>query len=575
MALALCGMAGATALVPGPAAAAVELSGLSRTTAQAVRAALSLEREGCAAPPARIERLYRRADEEIRAALEVYGYYAAFIDKRLTIGEDCWAASFSVTRGPRTTLRQVDIRLGGSGARDPVLEAHLARAPLKAGEGLNQKRYEDFKAGTIDLARQRGYFEGEFGAARIDVWPEAAAADIRLEFDPGPRYRFGTLRFDQDVLGDEIVARYVEFNPGEPYDADQVGMLYSVLLASGYFQEVDIRTRVRPAPDRDVAIDITLTPSKPRTFTTGIGFATDTGPKVRAGYVNQRRNRAGHQLGLEGSASEIIGEAVASYRLPLGRPRDEWLGFDIGYRYERPEDKRSDLFRIGVEDVRRRGGDWQESRFLNYTRERFTVGEARGTSDLVIPGIGWSNRPVQSPGMRPREGLVLGLRLRGTSEFFGSDTAFLQAEGSVRAIRPLWTEARLLLRAEVGATARESFSRLPFSVRYFAGGDASVRGYDYKALGPVDDEGVVIGGAHKLAGSVEIDQRIAARWSLAAFVDMGNAFDDFATMKLKTSVGAGVRWYSPLGPVRFDVGVPLDDDAPDDFRIHVTLGPDL
>jgi translocation and assembly module TamA len=85
----------------------------------------------------------------------------------------------------------------------------------------------------------------------------------------------------------------------------------------------------------------------------------------------------------------------------------------------------------------------------------------------------------------------------------------------------------------------------------------------------------VVGGSDQLVGSIEFDQRVFNNWSMAAFVDMGNAFDNFQNLSLKTSVGAGIRWYSPLGPVRFDVGVPLDNDAPDDWRIHITLGPDL
>ena len=112
-------------------------------------------------------------------------------------------------------------------------------------------------------------------------------------------------------------------------------------------------------------------------------------------------------------------------------------------------------------------------------------------------------------------------------------------------------------------------------MRYFAGGDYSVRGYDFETLGPSDDTGNVVGGSHKLVGSVEFDQRVWGRWSAAAFFDSGNAFDDFSKLRFKSGVGAGLRWYSPLGPVRIDLAFPLDDDAPDDWRIHVTLGPDL
>jgi translocation and assembly module TamA len=102
-----------------------------------------------------------------------------------------------------------------------------------------------------------------------------------------------------------------------------------------------------------------------------------------------------------------------------------------------------------------------------------------------------------------------------------------------------------------------------------------VRGYDYKALGPTDIDGNVIGGANKLVGSLEFDVQVFGNWSAAVFVDSGNAFNSFSDMSLKTSVGGGIRWYSPLGPVRLDVGVPLENDAPDSWRIHVSLGPDL
>ena len=111
--------------------------------------------------------------------------------------------------------------------------------------------------------------------------------------------------------------------------------------------------------------------------------------------------------------------------------------------------------------------------------------------------------------------------------------------------------------------------------RFFAGGDTSVRGYAYNSLGPTDPFGAVIGGSNLLVGSLEIDQEVAENWAIAAFVDSGNAFDDVEDYDPATGVGAGIRWFSPLGPIRFDIAVPLESDAPDSFRVHITLGPDL
>ena len=116
-------------------------------------------------------------------------------------------------------------------------------------------------------------------------------------------------------------------------------------------------------------------------------------------------------------------------------------------------------------------------------------------------------------------------------------------------------------------------SELPASVRFFAGGDNSVRGYDFESLGPIDATGAVIGGSYLVDVSLEVDRLFRDKWAVAMFVDGGDAFND-THIKLKTGVGIGLRWYSPVGPIRLDFAHPLDD--PDkSFRIHISLGPDL
>ena len=564
----LCGV------LPGSVLAEVEFEGLTRTTERVVRATVTLVDESCTAPAARVRRQFRRADTQIRQALEVYGYYAPTIDGRLDQDKDCWRARFTVDRGPRVQLRRVNVVLAGAGTDDSELAGLVASRPFVPGTGLNQRAYDQFKSDLASLAQRRGFFDGRFTASQIDVFPGELVADVTIEYTTGERYRFGAVEFDQSVVDEFLARRYVEFKPGDPYDADQINELYTALLSGGYFQNVEVRTNPRPAPDLDVPITVVLTAVPPRTWTTGVGYTTDTGVKFRLGVLHRRLNTRGHQVEFKSSFAEILGEATASYRLPLGSPRDEWLSFDAGYKYDNPDDRRSDEYRIGVKEIKRRRGNWRETRAIDYSRESFRVGDTDSTSNLVIPGIGWTNQPTVIPS-RPREARRLSFTISGTDEVLGSDTAFLQLESRGRLILPLWSTARLLIRGEVGWTIKDEFDDLPFSVRYFAGGDDSVRGYDYKTLGPTDADGNVIGGANKLAGSVEFDQKIFEHWSVAAFVDTGNAFDSFKSLSLKTSIGAGIRWFSPLGPVRFDIGVPLDRDAPDSFRLHITLGPDL
>jgi translocation and assembly module TamA len=171
----------------------------------------------------------------------------------------------------------------------------------------------------------------------------------------------------------------------------------------------------------------------------------------------------------------------------------------------------------------------------------------------------------------------------------GSDTDFAQAWVSAKHINgfgPLFgvvpllglSRARLLLRAEAGLTEYADFDELPASIRFFAGGDSSVRGYDYQSLGPTDDNGDVSGGPQLLVGSAEVDYRVWRKWAVAAFIDAGNAFylDDtpsFGDINFARGVGVGLRWLSPLGPIRFDVAKALDVNQ--SVRFHLSMGPDL
>jgi translocation and assembly module TamA len=131
----------------------------------------------------------------------------------------------------------------------------------------------------------------------------------------------------------------------------------------------------------------------------------------------------------------------------------------------------------------------------------------------------------------------------------------------------------LLLRAEAGQLWDDVFDDLPPSVRFFAGGDDSVRGYGYETLGPVNELDEVIGGTRLFTASVEFEKQIRPSWSVAFFADTGNAFNS-TDPDLRSSIGIGARWQSPLGPVRVDIAEPLD--GPDrGARLHITLGPDL
>ena len=248
---------------------------------------------------------------------------------------------------------------------------------------------------------------------------------------------------------------------------------------------------------------------------------------------------------------------------------------DAGYKIEDNDSFESNLFTTGVQRVQERENDWIRTLFLNLRLEDYSTSEIdEDYSKLLTPGVSYAFVEEDYP-PRPLSGHRSSTMLRGAVEGLVSDTSFAQIYGHTKWVFGLWSGARLLTRAEAGFTAIGELDTLPASVRFFAGGDTSVRGYAYKSLGPTDPFGNVVGGENLLVGSIELDQEIAESWAVAAFIDSGNAYDEVKDFDTATGVGVGIRWFSPLGPIRVDVAVPLEKDAPDDYRFHITLGPDL
>ena len=163
--------------------------------------------------------------------------------------------------------------------------------------------------------------------------------------------------------------------------------------------------------------------------------------------------------------------------------------------------------------------------------------------------------------------------LKAANDAVLSDANMASLELGFKAVLPLTERFRVLTRANLGATYIEDFNALPPSLRFFAGGDHSVRGYAYEQLGPEDDTGTVIGGRYLATASAEVDYRFKENWRVALFTDIGNAMIE-PNEKLKQSVGFGIRWISPIGSIRLDLAQAIDEpDKP--WRLHLTLGPDL
>jgi translocation and assembly module TamA len=565
-------MLAAALLCASGARAEVLLEGIDGALSANVLAHLSLDEDGCEVPRWRVEQQYQAAPARIREALEALGYYEPTVEPSLTFGDECWRATFTIAAGEPVRIRSIEVALEGEAAADTAFAQLPEQMPLQSGDVLDHGAYERLKRRWSDLAQERGYVDARFTANRIDVYPEERVADIELRFDSGPRYAFGDVTIDQDTLSDQLVRSYLTFNTGDLYDARQLTTMYVSFADSGYFRTIDVRPLEPDRERRVIPISIALVGAARRQINYGIGFSTDPGPRFRFGRTNRRFNDRGHAFGVNGQLSPVISEVAVGYRLPIGDPRTEWVSFDAGVKREDTDTSESESLQFGARRVLDRPGDWRRTQMVTLLIEDFEVADQVGRSRLLMPGIDWTKIRADNE-IRPQRGYKIGLELRAAADQLGSDTSFAQAIARGKWIWPVPSAGRILVRVDAGATAERSFEELPPSVRFFAGGDNSVRGYDFEALGPVDENGEVIGGSSLATASFEYEHPVRARWSIAAFVDSGNAFER-SEMDLKTGAGIGTRWQSPLGPIRLDIAHPFDDET-EDWRIHISLGPDL
>jgi translocation and assembly module TamA len=569
----------ATVLIAAQSATAatgkVTLKGVGGDARKNIEARLSLGQESCDTSDQRLRTGMTNADEEIRQALRAFGYYEPVIKPGFTAAgkNGCWSARFDIDPGRRVSWRSIDVEIAGDADHDERFQQLLDTLELKTGQKLRHDRYDALKTRISNLAAERGYFDSRFTLHELRVDPLAGYADAALHFDSGPRFRFGETRLQQDIIDERLLRRYLAYQEAQPYTRTALTETSRALSASGYFGQVLVQPLIEEAQQHEVPVRVTLTPAKRHRYTASVGFATDTGPRMGLGYKNLRLNRRGHQFSSDLSLSRELSKLTLGYTIPLEKPVTDKLRFEAGFKHEANDTFQTDTSAISATRTRQLDNQWLEEQSLSFSRESYEIGsDDRQTSLLLMPGIGWS-RAFADNRLYPRNGLRLNLKTRGALQELVSDVSFVQLIGSAKGILGLPWRSRLISRVDAGMTFMDKFEQLPPSVRFFTGGDNSVRGYSYKSLGPENADGEVEGGKNLLVGSVEIEHMFAEKWGVAAFVDSGNAFDD-TRLEPKTGIGFGIRWRSPVGPIRLDLAHPLDN-SDDLVRVHFVMGPEL
>ncbi|KFZ30144.1 hypothetical protein IDSA_11890 [Pseudidiomarina salinarum] len=563
---------------PADATVNVTIEGVDGELEDNVQGYLSImELDGKAAPARfRLRFLQRRGEEQIRQALAPFGYYQPTIESSLELVGSTWQVHYSIAPGEPVRLDEIDIRILGDGREDPKFQKLLKQHRLVSGNVLHHEAYESLKRQLRNLATERGYYNARFTEQQVKVELTDLSADVTLFFDTAVRYAFGETTFCCTELDNDFLHRFRNYEAGDPFQTRELLDLQVALSGSQYFSSIEVAPDWENRQDGSVPITVDVEANKRDRYQFGLGYGTDTGARATVGFDRRWVNARGHKLNSILRLSQVQNTGFVSYIIPGTDPVTDQYSLTGEITDRSYQEQRSTLYRFTARDTRH-FNNWQRTYQLGWQREDFAFGDQpMRSSNFLIPSVEVSL--VESTSVADNRNLVedgyrVSANLQGASSSLLSETSFVSARLSAKWVHSYTEKFRMLLRGEAGGMAVSNFSSLSPSLRFFAGGDYSVRGYEYEQLGPRNEEGVVTGGRYLVTGSVEFDYKVADSWRVAVFSDFGNSFMDWP-VTIKQSYGIGVRWISPIGPVRLDVAQAVDEPG-NPWRIHLTLGPDL
>ena len=445
---------------------------------------------------------------------------------------------------------------------------------LAPGKVFISSEYESAKSTLLNVAQDLGYFDLDFSESRVAVSRKAKTANITLTAIAGVRYTFGDTLFQQREFSDTFMRRWTPIEQGDPYKAELIGELTQNLQNSGYFSSVRVRPLVDPRYGTTVPIAVDLTLKEKNQVALGIGFSTDTDFRTKLSWDKPLLNRFGHSLNGGFSLAREIQSASFAYRIPRDtQPLYNYWGIEYGVRNDTSNDTDSFLGTLSFQRVTRTPKGWTESLFLRYEREVFEVSDVEATTDLILPGFSYSR--VRSKGTPfPVWGQSISFELMGGAQALLSTIDFIKVAGRFRYLRALSDRNTIIATAQYGAISASNNDLIPVSQRFFAGGDRTIRGFAFRTVSPVDEDGDEIGGRFLEVLNLEYNYRFADLWSGALFADGGRAFNSFST-GYSVGAGFGIRWQSPVGPFRVDIATPVRGGESGDIRLHLSLGADF
>lgn len=525
-----------------------------------------------------LERFARQSADTIKSALEPFGYYNAVATVAVEGAETSYRLLVTVVPGKPAHLTAVTVTLDGSGREEKVLRGLLAEFPLCTGDVVLHRTYEEAKEALKAQARELGYLDAEYSRHTITVERHAATAataTIDLALDTGEKYFFGVT----DIKGasdypDSFLRRHLTYKAGDLFSYAALGETQRNFTNSERFKEVVVTPEKESAQAHKVPVTVRVKPGPRISVRPGIGYGTDTGARFTVRYRDLNMFHRGHEFYSHLYVAERLQGLVTGYVIPSPTDIRSSTTVQLNLQKEETQTYTSRIAALELDRNRSFGAGKLGTAYVKAQHEEYIVGLQDSTSRLLLPGLRFTDDRYDNP-IRPHKGFRYALDLHGTHQSLGSDTALMQILAEGGHLLPLPWRFSLHSRVKGGTTLlNDPLVDIPPSLRFFTGGDQSVRGYSYKSLGPRDTSGRVVGGTQLLTGSIELERELFKNWGVSVFYDVGNSFNSFNSFTLFRGAGVGLHYFTPVGALNLSVARPLGVEKPT-THIHFTVGFEL
>ncbi|QIO06217.1 autotransporter assembly complex protein TamA [Acinetobacter shaoyimingii] len=398
--------------------------------------------------------------------------------------------------------------------------------------------------------------------------------------------------------GKQVAADENQFAGVNDQELDQSAREAQALQKQKQTETESLQDKARA--DKKIPVIVTLNADRLNSLEAGIGYGTDTGVRLRSQYRRAIVNDRGHSFDANLELSQIRQSIDTRYNIPYKHPLNDYFGLVAGYERE-SRDTLGNGLDLVVESavlgadriIKGARKDWQHILGVRYRLDRVSVdGDLDAPIDIddipdafLAPGastkqqsllLGYeATKTISDNRVNPTRGFKQNYKIQAGSKSLLSDADMVIANANWKFLYSLGenNDHQFVGGLNAGYIFTNEFEKVPYNLRFFAGGDQSLRGFDYKSLSP-EDSGFKIGGQALAVGTLEYNYQFKEGWRAAVFGDYGNAFDKSFSNPAEYSLGLGIRWTSPIGPIRLDVAAGLSDpDRP--IRMHFFIGSQL